>query len=120
MSTAPDASRPSNQELVQTVRTLREEIRTLDVKVSQLIRDSEEYGVVMETLKKAEPSRKCFRLIGGVLVARTVEDILPGLDQQKTNIDEVSKSLASHYQKKGVELQEYQKKWNIKITNAPL
>lgn len=111
--------RPSNQELVQTVRSLREEIRTLDAKASQLDRDMEEYGVVMDTLKKAEPDRKCFRLVGGVLVGRTVKEILPGLEQQRSNIDEVLKSLASHYQKKTVELHEYQQKWNIKITTAP-
>lgn len=54
----------------------------------------------MDTLKKSPADRKCFRLIGGVLVGQTVDDILPGLEQQKTNIDEILKSLGSHYQKK--------------------
>lgn len=46
--------------------------------------------LVLSTLDEAleeEPDRKCFRLIGGVLVERTVEDVVPAL---QTNRDGVS------------------------------
>ena len=35
--------------------------------------------LVIETLKKIDGERKCFRMIGGVLVERTVKDVLPAL-----------------------------------------
>lgn len=49
--------------------------------------------LVLKTLDDAlesEPDRKCFRLIGGVLVERTVKEVAP---QVKTNKDGVSDHL---------------------------
>ena len=49
--------------------------------------------LVLSTLDEAleeEPDRKCFRLIGGVLVERTVKDVVPAL---QTNRDGVRQTI---------------------------
>lgn len=48
--------------------------------------------LVIETLEGVAPSKKCFRLIGGVLVERTVGEVAPAL---VSNRDKVSPEPAS-------------------------
>ena len=38
--------------------------------------------LVIEALKETDPNRRCFRLVGGVLVERTVAEVLPALQAQ--------------------------------------
>ena len=41
---------------------------------------------MIETLKEVEKDRKCFRMIGGVLVERTVAEVLPALEQNRDQV----------------------------------
>ena len=52
-------------------------------KIGELESDAEEHRAVIETLRetmKKSPERTCFRMIGGILVERTVKDVLPALE----------------------------------------
>lgn len=70
-------------------------------------------SLVLETLQEAcktEPERKCFRLVGGVLVERTVKDVTPQLESQYEQIKALLETLTSQYKTKvrrgaGFELQ---------------
>ena len=44
------------------------------------------HSVVIETLKKVDPSRKCFRMVGGILSERTVNEVLPALQLNRTQV----------------------------------
>lgn len=43
--------------------------------------ERDEHKLVVDTLSKLESERKAFRLVGGVLVERTVGDVLPAVSQ---------------------------------------
>lgn len=50
------------------------------------------YRLVIETLKEAsltEPTRKAFRLVGGILVERTVGDVLPELQSRHEQVSTI-------------------------------
>ena len=42
--------------------------------------------LVIETLKEVQPDRRCYRMVGGVLVERTVGDVLPTLTTNKQQV----------------------------------
>lgn len=47
--------------------------------------------LVEETLKPLDPKRRAFRLIGGVLVERTVEEVLPSITDNLSNVSDIDK-----------------------------
>ncbi|KAL0189716.1 hypothetical protein M9458_016815, partial [Cirrhinus mrigala] len=71
--------------------------------------------LVIDTLKEVDPSRKCFRLVGGVLVERTVKEVLPALENNKEQISKIVETLNSQMQVKGRELTEYRERYNIRL-----
>ena len=102
------AAAKSNEEIVQGFQKLRAEQRQLVSKLSELEMDLNEHkwdsgpspGVhwrlsvifpnlqliwvgfcrlVIETLTDVDGDRRCFRMVGGVLVERTVKEVLPAL-----------------------------------------
>lgn len=43
-------------------------------------------SLVIDTLKEVDETRKCFRMVGGVLVERTVKEVLPALENNKEQV----------------------------------
>ena len=41
---------------------------------------------VISALKEVSPDRKCFRMVGGVLVERQVKDVLPALEHNHIQV----------------------------------
>lgn len=41
---------------------------------------------MIDTLKEVDETRKCYRMVGGVLVERTVKEVLPALENNKEQV----------------------------------
>lgn len=70
---------------------------------------SSDIRLVIETIGPMKPERKCFRLIGGVLVERSVKDVLPSVKTNMEGINSVIKQLAETYKKKDEGFAAFQK-----------
>ena len=66
--------------------------------------------LVMETLEPLPQERKCFRLINGVLVERTVKDVLPALKTNSDGLKQVLEELLKQYKGK----QDDMDKWKVR------
>lgn len=61
----------------------------------------------MDSLTNVPAERKCFRLINGVLVERTVGDVVPALETNATGLKSVLEGLVKEYKKKQEEMEEW-------------
>lgn len=66
--------------------------------------------LVLETLEPLSGDRKCFRLINGVLVERTVKDVVPALKTNQEGLRKVLDDLVKQYKTKQDDLE----KWKVR------
>jgi chaperonin cofactor prefoldin len=55
---------------------------------------SHHFRLVEETLEPLDPDRRAFRLVGGVLVERTVKEVLPTVKEHRNNVRIIHLSLS--------------------------
>jgi prefoldin subunit 2 len=67
---------------------MKQELQSLASKIGELEMDKEEHTLVIDTVKPLPGDRVCFRLIGGVLMERNVQEVLPAL---QSNLEGVRK-----------------------------
>ncbi|GAA5901707.1 tubulin-binding prefolding complex subunit GIM4 [Sporobolomyces salmoneus] len=109
---------PNEQELAAQFRRTQTELQSLVQKITELERELEEHVLVGATLKEAyesEPDRKCFRLVGGVLVERTVKEVLPQLEGQTEQLKGILETLMNEHKKKERNFAQWQKDNKIVI-----
>eukprot|EP00124_Ichthyophonus_hoferi_P001670 Ihof_evm10s93 gene=Ihof_evmTU10s93 len=71
------------QELLQKFHLLRQEQQDIAAKITELRGEQSEHRLVIDTLKPLDHNRKCFRMVGGVLVERNVGEVLPALERNE-------------------------------------
>ncbi|KAH9513896.1 Prefoldin subunit 2 [Bulinus truncatus] len=94
---------------------LRQQQRMLASRISEIEMDMKEHDLVIEVLKGVDPNRKCYRMIGGVLVERTVAVVLPGLITNREKMKEFTETLRGSLEAKGKELNLFRETHGIQI-----
>ena len=70
----------------QQYQQIMAECQQLMGKIAELEIDRNEHQLVEETLQPLDPSRRAYRLVGEVLVERTVQEVLPSVSSNKENV----------------------------------
>ena len=79
-------------------------MKILNNKIGELSQDSKEHGLVLNAFEKVDPDRKCFRVVGGVMVERTVRTVKPALEKEKAALDSAISELEKQYESTEQEL----------------
>ena len=69
--------------------------------------DKTEHELVMAALKPLDSGRKCFRMIGNVVVERTVAEVLPAVEKNRDQIKGTIDTFASMMDKKQQEANDF-------------
>eukprot|EP01118_Nematostelium_gracile_P010206 TRINITY_DN3497_c0_g1_i1.p1 TRINITY_DN3497_c0_g1~~TRINITY_DN3497_c0_g1_i1.p1 ORF type:complete len:133 (+),score=37.06 TRINITY_DN3497_c0_g1_i1:104-502(+) len=97
----------------------QQEINAISNKISELEIEVNEHNLVITAIEKLEPTRKCYRLVGGVLVERTVGEVLPAVKKNVESLNGVIAQLQRQLETKSKELDAFILKYNIQVKGGP-
>ncbi|KAL3478774.1 Prefoldin beta-like protein [Aspergillus californicus] len=115
MASQPQISSKKQQELQSQYTTYKNTLQQLAQKIGDIEQEAEEHKLVVDTLDPLPQDRKCFRMVNGVLVERTVNDVLPSLKTNSDGLKQVLEELLKQYKSKQAELDSWKKKNNIQV-----
>lgn len=101
-------------QVIARYKELQSECQSYASKISELEQELGEHRLVEETLKPLDEKRRAFRLVGGVLVERTVGEVLPTVVTNRENLEKVVDKVRSTLEEKQKELVAWKIKYNIK------
>ncbi|KAJ2804452.1 Cochaperone prefoldin complex subunit [Coemansia guatemalensis] len=110
---------PSEQELRLAANQYTSELKAVASKIGELENELNEHALVIKTLSDVPTTRKCHRLINGVLIERTVAEVLPALKTNEDGIQSTIKQLTSQYKAKEKLFIDFQQKHGIRIAQSP-
>ncbi|KFY14424.1 hypothetical protein V491_06052 [Pseudogymnoascus sp. VKM F-3775] len=103
------------QELQNQYSSYKNGLQQIAQKIGDVEQEAEEHKLVLETLTPLPGNRKCFRMINGVLIERTVEDVIPALKTNSEGLGKVLEDLVKSYKRQQEEMEKWKKKNNIQV-----
>ncbi|CAK9150866.1 unnamed protein product [Ilex paraguariensis] len=114
-----EGEEPINEQAVANMYgAMRAEIDQIYSKITELEMEVSEHSLVISAIQPLDPSRRCYRMIGGVLVERTIKEVLPAVQRNKEGLEEVIARLNEALEKKKKEMNEFEAKYKIRIRKA--
>ncbi|KAL8992362.1 MAG: hypothetical protein Q9169_007157 [Polycauliona sp. 2 TL-2023] len=108
-------SAKKQQELQQQYTNHKNNLQQLADRIGNVEQETEEHKLVLETLNPLPGERKCFRMINGVLVERTVKDVLPALQINSDGLKRVLDELVKQYKRQQEDMEKWKKKNNVQV-----
>ncbi|KMS94893.1 hypothetical protein BVRB_014340 isoform B [Beta vulgaris subsp. vulgaris] len=121
MSMKSEAERrePGNEQAIANLyASMRTELNQIYSKITELEMEVSEHSLVVNAIQPLDPSRKCYRMIGGVLVERTIKEVLPAVQRNKEGIEEVIGRLNEALERKKKDIAEFEAKYKIRMKKS--
>ncbi|KAI9736894.1 MAG: hypothetical protein M1818_005945 [Claussenomyces sp. TS43310] len=97
------------QELQNQYSNYKSSLQQIAQKIGDVEQEAEEHKLVLDTLTPLPEDRKCFRMINGVLIERTVKDVIPALKTNSEGLSKVLEDLVKSYKKQQDDMEKWKK-----------
>lgn len=109
----------TEEQILNRYKQLRNELGELSQKINEMEARVSEHALVLKTLEPVDVDRKCFRLVGGVLVEQTVGLVKPHVENNAKNLQQVVEKLTTAFESKSKETLAFQKEYKIRVQGEP-
>ncbi|KAI3975791.1 hypothetical protein MKX01_023217 [Papaver californicum] len=114
-----DARAPMNEQAVANIYgSMRSDVNQLYSKITELEMEVSEHSLVIGAISPLDQSRKCYRMIGGVLVERTIKEVVPAVQRNKEGLQDVITRMNEALERKKKEMAEFEAKYKIRIRKS--
>ncbi|CAK7245093.1 MAG: Cochaperone prefoldin complex subunit [Sporothrix thermara] len=114
----PTVSAKRQQDLQVQYSNFKNTLQQIAQKIGDVEQEADEHKLVLETLEPLPGDRKCFRMINGVLIERTVADVVPALQTNAEGLKKVLEDLVKQYKAREDELTKWKKKNNVQVVQS--
>eukprot|EP01121_Diplochlamys_sp_Union-15-3_P018164 TRINITY_DN6567_c0_g1_i1.p1 TRINITY_DN6567_c0_g1~~TRINITY_DN6567_c0_g1_i1.p1 ORF type:complete len:135 (-),score=27.57 TRINITY_DN6567_c0_g1_i1:153-557(-) len=105
------------QQIANKFQEMRQTYSAISQKIGEMEIQKREHDLVITAISKLETSRKCYRMINGILVERTVGEVLPAVKKNKENIEKTIQTLTSQLNQQETALNEFASKYKLLRTD---
>ena len=105
----------TEREVIDYFTTLSQEVNLARGKIGELGVSLREHVNVLQNVKDLDPSRRCFRSVGGVLVERTVKEVIPAVETNAANLQKAIDAIKEQCAVKEAELEALRRKYKIRV-----
>ena len=113
------AAAPATMSPEDRYANIKKEEGALQRKIVEMEAEADQHRLVVNSIKDLDASRRCFRLIGGVLVERTVGEVLPVVAEQLESITNIVNELKTRLGKKSNEALALQRELGVAGGRGP-
>lgn len=105
----------SEQEVLARFNERRQAVAALAQRLGELEAEAAEHALVEKALGPMEPARRCYRMVGDVLVERTVGEVLPAVRRNREGLEGVVGALQQQLDERQRELSAFQRRYRISV-----
>ena len=106
----------NDQQVIQIFQQKQEDLTAIIRRIADIEGEKTEHEYVLKTLNALEGSRRCYRMVGGILVERTVAETAPAVREHMDGLTVLSGRLRLEAEKRQTDLAEFKAKWKIRET----